>query len=56
MCSAVPIILGVLSAGLSIAQQQQQVRAQNAAIDHQNAVQEQNFQFNKLNAEARRAN
>ena len=56
MCSAVPIILGVLSAGLSIAQQQQQVRAQNAAIDHQNAVQEQNFQFNKLNAEARRQN
>ena len=56
MCSAVPIILGVLSAGLSIAQQQQQVNAQNDAIAHANAQAEQNFQFAKLQADARRTN
>jgi hypothetical protein len=54
MCSAVPIILGVLSAGLSIVQQQQAVAAQNAQIDAANAQAEQTFQFNRLQAESQR--
>jgi hypothetical protein len=54
MCSAVPIILGVLSAGLSIAQQQQAVAAENAAIDHANMQAEQNYQFQRMQAESAR--
>tara|TARA_R100000458_G_C8254535_1_gene230841 strand:- start:759 stop:1454 length:696 start_codon:yes stop_codon:yes gene_type:complete len=55
MCSAVPIILGVLSAGLSIVQQQQAVAAQNAQIEAAERQDKMNWQFQRLSAESRRA-
>ena len=48
MCSAVPIILGVLSAGLSIVQQQQAVAAQNAQIEAAERQDQMNWQFQRL--------
>ena len=54
MCSAVPIILGVLSAGLSIVQQQQAVAAQNAQIEAAERQDQMNWQFQRLSAESRR--
>lgn len=54
MCSAIPIILGVMSAGLSIVQQQQAAAAENAQIAAANAQAEQNYQFQRLQADAQR--
>ena len=54
MCSAVPIILGVLSAGLSIVQQQQAAAAQNAQIEAANLQAQQDWNFQRLSAESRR--
>ena len=54
MCSPVPIVLGIISAGLGVAQAQAQYQAQRQAIDHQNRVAEQQFQYSKLQAQASR--
>ena len=54
MCSAIPIILGVMSAGLSIVQQQQAAAAENAQIAAANAQAEQNYQFQRLQADSQR--
>ena len=54
MCEPVSIVLGVVSAGLGIYQQQQQVKMQNQQIAYNNAVQEQNFQFQVLQTTAAR--
>ena len=48
--------MGVLSAGLSIMQQTAATRAQNAQIDFQNQVAEQEFQYNTLQAQSARTN
>ena len=48
--------MGVLSAGLSIMQQQAAVRAQNAQIEYQNQVAEQEYQYNIGKADAARTN
>ena len=57
MCGpAVPIVMGVLSAGLSIMQQQAATRAQNAQIEFQNQVAEQEYQYNTLQAQSARTN
>ena len=56
MCGPVPIVMSVLSAGLSIMQQTAATRAQNAQIDFQNQVAEQEFQYNTLQAQSARAN
>ena len=56
MCEPVSIIMGVMSAGLSIMQQQAATRAQNAQIDFQNQAAEQEFQYNTLQAQSARAN
>ena len=54
MCSPVPIVLGIISAGLGVAQAQAQYQAQRQAIDYQNRVAEQQFQYSKLQAQASR--
>ena len=54
MCNPVSIVMGVMSAGLGIIQQQQQVAAQNQQIAYNNAVAEQNFQFQVLQTTAAR--
>ncbi len=56
MCNPVPIVLGVISAGLGIAQANAQYQAQKQAINHQNRVAEQQFQHSKLVAQAGRDN
>lgn len=56
MCEPVSIIMGVMSAGLSIMQQQAATRAQNAQIEYQNQVQEQEYQYNIGKADAARTN
>ena len=56
MCGPVPIVMGVLSAGLSIMQQQAATRAQNAAIEFENQVAEQEYQYNTLQAQSARTN
>jgi hypothetical protein len=56
MCEPVSIVLGVVSAGLGIAQAQAQYQAQRQAIAHQNRVAEQQFQYSKLQAQAARDN
>ena len=56
MCGPVPIVMSVLSAGLSIMQQTAATRAQNAQIDFQNQVAEQEFQYNTLQAQSARTN
>ena len=48
--------MSVLSAGLSIMQQTAATRAQNAQIDFQNQVAEQEFQYNTLQAQSARTN
>tara|TARA_B100000131_G_scaffold156740_1_gene152068 strand:- start:15700 stop:16374 length:675 start_codon:yes stop_codon:yes gene_type:complete len=48
--------MGVLSAGLSIMQQQAATRAQNAAIEFENQVAEQEYQYNTLQAQSARNN
>tara|TARA_R100000008_G_C3581235_1_gene168648 strand:- start:1727 stop:2404 length:678 start_codon:yes stop_codon:yes gene_type:complete len=56
MCGPAAIFMGVLSAGLSIMQQQAAVRAQNAQIEYQNQVAEQEYQYNIGKADAARTN
>ena len=56
MCEPVSIIMGVMSAGLSIMQQQAATRAQNAAIEFENQVAEQEYQYNTLQAQSARTN
>jgi len=56
MCEPVSIIMGVMSAGLSIMQQQAATRAQNAQIEYQNQVAEQEYQYNIGKADAARTN
>ena len=56
MCNPVSIIMGVMSAGLSIMQQQAATRAQNAAIEYENQVAEQEYQYNIGKADAARTN
>ena len=56
MCEPVSIIMGVMSAGLSIMQQQAATRAQNAAIEYENQVAEQEYQYNIGKADAARTN
>ena len=55
MCGpAVPIVMGVLSAGLSIMQQQAATRAQNAQIEFENQVAQQEYEYNTLQAQSSR--
>jgi len=54
MCEPVSIVMGVMSAGLQIMQQQAATRAQNAQIEFQNQAAEQEFQYNNLQAQAAR--
>jgi len=54
MCEPVSIIMGVMSAGLQIMQQQAATRAQNAQIEFQNMQAEQEFQYNTLQAQSAR--
>ena len=54
MCEPVSIIMGVMSAGLQIMQQQAATRAQNAAIEFENQVAEQEYQYNTLQAQSAR--
>ena len=54
MCDPVSITLGVISAGLGIAQAQAQYQAQRQAVAHQNRVAEQQFQYSKVSAQASR--
>ena len=54
MCEPVSIIMGVMSAGLQIMQQQAATRAQNAQIEFQNQPAEQEFQYNTLQAQSAR--
>ena len=56
MCEPVSIIMGVMSAGLQIMQQQAATRAQNAQIEYQNQVAEQEYQYNIGKADAARTN
>jgi len=56
MCEPVSIVMGVMSAGLSIMQQQAATRAQNAQIEFQNQVAEQEYQYNTLQAQSARTN
>ena len=56
MCDAVTasVVMGVMSAGLSIMQQQAAVRSQNAQIEFQNLQAEQQFEYNTLQAQSKR--
>ncbi len=56
MCDPVSITLGVVSAGLGIAQASAQYQAQRQAVAYQNRVAEQQFQYSKLSAQASRDN
>ena len=56
MCEPVSIIMGVMSAGLQIMQQQAATRAQNAAIEFENMQAEQEYQYNTLQAQSARTN
>ena len=56
MCDAVTasVVIGVMSGGLQIMQQQTATRAQNAQIEFQNLQADQEFQYNTLQAQAAR--
>ena len=56
MCDAVTasVVMGVMSAGLGIMQQQAQTRAQNAQIEFQNLQAEQEYEYNVLRTTAQR--
>ena len=54
MCDPVSIVLGVVSGGLQIMQQQAATRAQNAQIDFQNMQAEQEYQYSVLQTDANR--
>ena len=56
MCGPVPIVMGVLSAGLSIMQQTAATRAQNAQIEFENQVAQQEYEYNTLQAQSSRTN
>ena len=56
MCEPVSIVMGVMSAGLQIMQQQAATRAQNAAIEFENMQAEQEYQYNTLQAQSARTN
>ncbi len=50
MCTVTAVVIGVISGGLQIAQQYQQVAAQNRQIEHANAQADQNYAFQQLQA------
>ena len=54
MCEPVSIIMGVMSAGLSIMQQQAATRAQNAQIEFENMQAEQQYEYAVLQTDANR--
>jgi len=54
MCGPIPIVMGVLSAGLSIMQQTAATRAQNAQIEFENQVAQQEYEYNTLQAQSSR--
>ena len=54
MCEPVSIIMGVMSAGLQIMQQQAATRAQNAQIDFENMQAEQQYEYSVLQTDANR--
>ena len=54
MCDPVSIVLGVVSGGLQIMQQQAAVRAQNAQIDFENQVAQQQYDQQVLQTTANR--
>ena len=56
MCGAVAasVVMGVMSAGLGIMQQQAATRAQNAQIEFQNLQAEQEYEYNVLRTTAQR--
>ena len=54
MCGPVPIVMGVLSAGLSIMQQTAATRAQNAQIEFENTQAQQEYEYNTLQAQSSR--
>ena len=54
MCEPVSIIMGVISAGLGIMQQQAATRAQNAQIDFQNMQEQQQYEYSVLQTQANR--
>ena len=56
MCGPVPIVMGVLSAGLSIMQQTAATRAQNAQIEFENQIAQQEYEYNTLQAQSSRTN
>ena len=56
MCGPIPIVMGVLSAGLSIMQQNAAVRAQNAQIEFENQIAQQEYEYNTLQAQSARTN
>jgi len=58
MCDAVTasVVMGIMSAGLGIMEQQAATRARNAQIEYQNQVQEQEYQYNLGQADAARTN
>ena len=54
MCGPIPIVMGVLSAGLSIMQQNAAVRAQNTQIEFENQIAQQEYEYNTLQAQSSR--
>ena len=54
MCEPVSIIMGVMSAGLQIMQQQAATRAQNAQIEFENQIAQQEYEYNTLQAQSSR--
>ena len=54
MCGPIPIVMGVLSAGLSIMQQNAATRAQNAQIEFENQIAQQEYEYNTLQAQSSR--
>ena len=54
MCEPVSIIMGVMSAGLQIMQQQAATRAQNAQIDFENMQAQQQYEYSVLQTDANR--
>ena len=54
MCGPIPIVMGVLSAGLSIMQQTAATRARNAQIEFENQIAQQEYEYNTLQAQSSR--
>jgi hypothetical protein len=55
MCAVVPVIFGVLSAGLGIAQSVASYQGAQQQIAYQNAVAEQNYQYQQMQVGSARA-